>query len=135
MDCEKVLMRSSELLIINNRILFHFLLVKKCLVMVYTSMQKSVTGPINAWWYFTEKWYHIILCTSFFFRFSFQKAFFGVVKETDDLAGQHELISETLMEKICKELHSLHTELKTDRRKVNIIGVGSSFVVTKSRPS
>lgn len=49
--------------------------------------------------------------------FSFQKAFFGVVKETDDLAGQHELISETLMEKICKELHSLHTELKTDRRK------------------
>ena len=27
-------------------------------------------------------------------RFSFQKAFIGVVKETDDLAGQHELIVE-----------------------------------------
>ena len=53
------------------------------------------------------------------------------MKETDDLAGQHELISETLMEKICKELHSLHTELKTDRRKVHITGVSSSFVVTK----
>lgn len=85
---------------------------------------------------FTEKWYdNYIMYIIFFFRFSFQKAFVGVVKETDDLAGQHELISETLMEKICKELHSLHTELKTDRRKVHIIGVSSSFVVTKSCPS
>ena len=54
-------------------------------------------------------------------RYSFQKAFIGVVKETDDLAGQHELISETLMEKIWKDLHLLHTELKTDRRKVCFI--------------
>lgn len=53
-------------------------------------------------------------------RFSFQKAFIGVVKETDDLAGQHELISESLMEKIWKDLHLLHTELKTDRRKVHV---------------
>ena len=55
-------------------------------------------------------------------RFSFQKAFIGVVKETDDLAGQHELISESLMEKIWKDLHLLHTELKTDRRKVFFMG-------------
>ena len=52
------------------------------------------------------------------YRFTFQKAFTGVVKETDDLAGQHELIAETLMEKIYKELHLLHNELKTERRKV-----------------
>ncbi|KAL9988819.1 hypothetical protein ACROYT_G003307 [Oculina patagonica] len=51
------------------------------------------------------------------YPFTFQKAFIGVVKETDDLAGQHELISETLIEKIWKELHLLHTELKADRRK------------------
>lgn len=55
------------------------------------------------------------------FRFSFQKAFIGVVKETDDLAGQHELISETLIDKIWKELHLLHNELKADRRKVCFI--------------
>lgn len=52
------------------------------------------------------------------FRFSFQKAFTGVVKETDDLAGQHELIAESVMEKVYKELHLLHNELKTERRKV-----------------
>ena len=54
-------------------------------------------------------------------RFSFQKAFIGVVKETDDLAGQHELISESLTEKIWKDLHLLHTELKTERRKVHYV--------------
>lgn len=59
---------------------------------------------------------HVII-----FRFSFQKAFIGVVKETDDLAGQHELISESLMEKIWKDLHLLHNELKTDRRKVHCL--------------
>ena len=52
------------------------------------------------------------------FRFSFQKAFVGVVKETDDLAGQHELIVESLTEKVYKEFHLLHNELKTERRKV-----------------
>ena len=52
------------------------------------------------------------------FRFSFQKAFIGVVKETDDLAGQHELIVESLTEKVYKEFHSLHNELKTERRRV-----------------
>ncbi|XP_068729392.1 formin-binding protein 1-like [Montipora capricornis] len=49
--------------------------------------------------------------------FSFQKAFTGVVKETDDFAGQHELIAESLMDKVYKELHLLHNELKTERRK------------------
>lgn len=49
--------------------------------------------------------------------FSFQKAFIGVVKETDDLAGQHELIVESLTEKVYKEFHLLHNELKTERRK------------------
>ena len=45
-------------------------------------------------------------------------AFTGVVKETDDVAGQHELIAESLTENVYKELHSLHNELKTERRKV-----------------
>lgn len=49
--------------------------------------------------------------------FSFQVAFTGVVKETDDLAGQHELIAETVTENVYKELHSLHNELKVERRK------------------
>lgn len=42
------------------------------------------------------------------------------MKETDDVAGQHELISESLTEKIWKELHLLHNELKTERRKVKL---------------
>lgn len=42
------------------------------------------------------------------------------MKETDDLAGQHELIAENFMENIYKELHSLHNELKTERRKVQV---------------
>lgn len=66
---------------------------------------------------FTEYMYMYVIIS----RFSFQKAFVGVVKETDDLAGQHELISESLMEKIWKDLHLLHTELKADRRKVCFI--------------
>ena len=45
-------------------------------------------------------------------------AFTGVVKEIDDLAGQHELIAETVTENVYKELHSLHNELKVERRKV-----------------
>ena len=43
------------------------------------------------------------------------------MKETDDYAGQHELIAENLMEKTYKELHLLHNELKTERRKVSRI--------------
>ena len=52
------------------------------------------------------------------FRFSFHRAFLGVVKETDDLAGQHELITENMMTSVYKELQSLHNELKLERRKV-----------------
>ena len=52
------------------------------------------------------------------FSFTFQKAFLGVVKETDDIAGQHELISEKLLECVYRELHSLHSQLRNDRRKV-----------------
>ena len=51
-------------------------------------------------------------------RLTFQKAFVGVVKETDDLAGQHELISENMMVTVYKEFQVLHNELKTERRKV-----------------
>ena len=65
------------------------------------------------------------------FRFSFQKAFIGVVKETDDLAGQHELIVESLTEKVYKEFHSLHNELKTERRKVGFRVIFPGDVVNR----
>lgn len=60
----------------------------------------------------------IVICV--LSRFSFQKAFTGVVRETDDYAGQHELIAERLIDNVYKELHSLHNELKTERRKVQV---------------
>ncbi|KAK3733074.1 hypothetical protein QZH41_008416, partial [Actinostola sp. cb2023] len=50
-------------------------------------------------------------------KYTFHKAFIGVVKETDDLAGQHELISENLNGKVYKQLQQTHAELKNERRK------------------
>ncbi|XP_046845264.1 formin-binding protein 1-like [Xenia sp. Carnegie-2017] len=45
------------------------------------------------------------------------KAFTGILKETEDIAGQHEVISEELQSKVYKELHVLSTEAKHDRKK------------------
>ncbi|XP_031562522.1 cdc42-interacting protein 4 homolog [Actinia tenebrosa] len=50
-------------------------------------------------------------------KFSFQLSFNGVVKETDDLAGQHELISENLNTNVYKILQQLHTDLKKERKE------------------
>ncbi|KXJ20304.1 cdc42-interacting protein 4 [Exaiptasia diaphana] len=50
-------------------------------------------------------------------KYTFHKSFVGVVKETDDLAGQHELIAENLNGKVYKELKQMHGELKNERNK------------------
>ena len=49
---------------------------------------------------------------------SVHKAFLGILKETDDIAGQHEVISEELQSKVYKELQNLHNEAKQERKKV-----------------
>ncbi|EDO43345.1 predicted protein [Nematostella vectensis] len=50
-------------------------------------------------------------------QYSSHKAFSDVVKETDDKAGQHELIAENMSAEIYKELHKLHSELEHEKRK------------------
>ncbi len=47
------------------------------------------------------------------------KAFLGIMKETEDIAGQHEVISEELQSKVYKELQNLHNEAKQERKKVS----------------
>ena len=47
------------------------------------------------------------------------KAFLGILKETEDIAGQHEVISEELQSKVYKELQNLHNEAKQERKKVS----------------
>ena len=54
----------------------------------------------------------------FVYSLSVHKAFFGILKETDDIAGQHEVISEELQSKVYKELQNLHNEAKQERKKV-----------------
>ncbi|CAB4001095.1 Hypothetical predicted protein, partial [Paramuricea clavata] len=48
---------------------------------------------------------------------SVHKAFLGILKETEDIAGQHEVISEELQSKVYKELQNLHNEAKQERKK------------------
>ncbi|XP_070581690.1 cdc42-interacting protein 4 homolog isoform X1 [Ptychodera flava] len=51
------------------------------------------------------------------YTYSWSKGFSSVVKEVNDLAGQHELISETLTSQVIKASDELVKELKLDRRK------------------
>ena len=53
-----------------------------------------------------------------FFSLSVHQAFLGMLKETEDIAGQHEVISEELQSKVYKELQNLHNEAKQERKKV-----------------
>lgn len=53
------------------------------------------------------------------FSLSVHQAFLGILKETDDIAGQHEVISEELLSKVYKELQTLHNEAKHERKKVH----------------
>ena len=52
------------------------------------------------------------------YSLSVHKAFVGILKETDDIAGQHEAIGEELQSKVYKELQNLHNEAKQERKKV-----------------
>eukprot|EP00794_Sanderia_malayensis_P016039 gene16039-17661_t len=49
--------------------------------------------------------------------YSYLKAFKGLLKEVEDYAGQHERISETLLDTIFKEMHGLVSDSKSDRKK------------------
>jgi len=62
-----------------------------------------------------------VLTSVFIFRFTFLQSFIGVIKETDDLAGQHELIAENLNGQVYKELKHMHGELKNERNKVGML--------------
>ena len=48
------------------------------------------------------------------------QAFLGILKETEDIAGQHEGISEELQARVYKELQNLHNEAKLERKKVQL---------------
>ena len=49
------------------------------------------------------------------------RAFKDALCETADLAGQHEVIAETLNTSVVQEAHNLMKELKDDRKKVGAI--------------
>ena len=46
------------------------------------------------------------------------KSFRDVLRETGDLAGQHEMISETLNTSVIQDAQTLMKELKEERKKV-----------------
>jgi hypothetical protein len=51
-------------------------------------------------------------------RFTVLVAFRDSIKETGDMAGQHELIAEDLNQHIVSRVHDLIKELKEERKKV-----------------
>ena len=48
----------------------------------------------------------------------YQHAFKNLLQETDDFAGQREVISEEMQNKILKEMQKLSVESKLERKKV-----------------
>jgi len=50
-------------------------------------------------------------------------AFRESVKETGDMAGQHELISEDLNAHVVTKIHELMKEIKEERKKVRHQGI------------
>jgi len=52
-------------------------------------------------------------------RFSYAKGFLDLLKEVNDIAGQHEVIAENFSTAIMKQLHTLIQQLKTDKKRVN----------------
>lgn len=57
----------------------------------------------------------------FVFRFTWSRAFVDMLKEVFDMAGQHEVVAETLQATVSKNLQDLVQELKTDRKKVVLV--------------
>lgn len=52
----------------------------------------------------------------FIYRFTTCIAFKSLMKEVNDLAGQHEVIAEELQAKVIKELTALVKDLKEERK-------------------
>ena len=59
------------------------------------------------------------LCLLSVCRFTWARAFTDMVKEIHDLAGQHEVIAENLQSVVSKDLQTLISELKQERKKVS----------------
>lgn len=70
------------------------------LIFIFLHQQK------NYYWYFC-------------FRYTYQHAFKKLLQETDDFAGQREVISEEVHNQILKEMQKLSSESKLERRKVS----------------
>lgn len=68
-----------------------------------------------------------LILSLFHFRFTSVKAFRDAVSETADLAGQHEVISETLTSVVLTEIGNLVKEFKEDRKKVYSIKGHTNF--------
>lgn len=51
-------------------------------------------------------------------RSTSSKGFFAMTKEINDIAGQHETISESLQANVWNESQNLMQELKQERKKV-----------------
>ena len=65
---------------------------------------------------------------SFPLRYTYLRAFKGIVQEVDDYAGQRERISEALTESVLKEMHHLSSQSKSERRKVRRCSFGKGHL-------
>jgi len=63
---------------------------------------------------------HIVLKSIIVLRFSTNKAFAIQLSEINDIAGQHETISEDMMNSINKVLLAFCIELKNEKKKVSV---------------
>ena len=60
----------------------------------------------------------VLQYVSIIYSFSWSRAFVSVVKELNDIAGQHESIAENLQTNVAKEMTALVGDLKSERKKV-----------------
>lgn len=60
----------------------------------------------------------IISTDPYFDRFSTHRGFFSMIKEVNDLAGQHEGISENLLNVVLQDLQASTQETKQERKRV-----------------
>ena len=77
-------------------------------------------GKIQLFFYLKNNLYYILIdntCINYF-RFSWAKAFWDLLKELHDLAGQHEVIAENTQGSIIKETIVLIQDYKGERKKV-----------------
>ena len=60
------------------------------------------------------------------FRYTYQQAFRQFLKETDDYAGQREVIAEETKDKVLNDMHNLAGHSKNERKKVTVIKIRCS---------